>query len=425
MRLDDFALAVFDSSLRDNFNPLSLTKPAFDFTFGTCSLLERIEQRVSANSIYLFAPDYLENLTKEEHPHSKVNCHVSGKILLINSLISDRPEIWKFLESSTSDAIDCMYFDSSGVPVFGLMEEVSSDAVASGFRKFRKNCKKIPAEIDSQILFRFPWELVEKNARSIADDFSNRYERQSAIGGDCDLRGDRFSISPSAEVERFVTLDSRNGPIIIEDESCVESSSRLTGPCFVGKQSIVKSGRIGEGTTISNSCRVAGEIEESILFGHTNKNHEGFVGHSIVGSWVNLGALTTTSDLKNTYGDIKVRVRGKPINTNSIKVGSFIGDMAKTGIGTMISTGKTIGASAHVLSNVLEDIPSFTIHNEPNTKDLEMYIDSAIRTQNRMLSRRGKSMSDGYVSMMRALFRMTRKDRTSNKVSRGKFRSSS
>lgn len=422
MRLDDIALAVFDSGLRDNFNPLSLTKPTFDFTLGTRSLLERIEQRTSTNSSHLFTNDYLENLTREKHPRSKVNYSISEKHLLINSLISYRPEIWKFIEHTVSDGIESMYFDSSGVPVFGLVEGVTQDTVARDFREFRTNGKKIPAELDPHILLRFPWELVEINAQSICDDFSNRYERQIPIGGDRELRGDKFFISSSAEVERFVTLDSRSGPIIIEDDSRIESFSRLTGPCFVGKQSVVKSGKVREGTTISHSCRVAGEIEESILFEYTNKNHEGFVGHSIVGSWVNLGALTTTSDLKNTYGEIKVSIRSKPVNTKSIKVGSFIGDMAKTGVGTMISTGKTIGASAHALSNVLKDIPSFTIHNGLNTRDVEMYIDSAIQTQRRMMSRRGKDMSAAYVSMMRSLFKNTSKDRTANRVFRGKFR---
>ena len=422
MRLDDIALAVLDSRLRDNFNPLSLTKPAFDFTLGTRSLLERIEQKTSTKSSHLFTNDYLENLTKEEHPRSNVNHPISGKHILINSLISYRPEIWKFIERTVSDGIESMYFDSSWVPVFGLMEGVTPDSVTRDFREFRRNGKKIPTELYSHALLRFSWELVEINAQSISDDFSNGYERQSPIGGDCELLGDKFSISTSAQVERFVTLDSRIGPIIIEDESRIESFSRLTGPCFVGKQSVVKSAKVREGTTISNCCRIAGEIEESILFEQTNKNHEGFVGHSIVGSWVNLGALTTTSDLKNTYGDIKVSIRGKPVSTKSIKVGSFIGDMAKTGIGTMISTGKTIGASAHVLSNVFEDIPSFTIHNGTNTKDVEMYIDSAIQTQRRMMSRRGKHMSEAYVSMMRSLFKKTSKDRTANKVFRGKFR---
>jgi glucose-1-phosphate thymidylyltransferase len=167
---------------------------------------------------------------------------------------------------------------------------------------------------------------------------------------------------------------------------------------------------------------VSGEIEQSIISNYTNKNHDGFVGHSIVGSWVNLGALTTTSDLKNTYGEIKVNVGGKQVNTGHNKVGAFIGDMAKTAIGTMISSGKSVGVSSFAMGAVTSDIPSFTISaGVPRSRVVEMYIDSAIETQRRMMSRRGIKISDAYISLIKSVFKMTKLDRSSHHVSKGKF----
>jgi len=416
-------LVVFESSLRANFRPLSLTRPTFDLNFGIGTLLSRIEQRVGNKASDLYVPEYLRDVTQEKHPEVKVNEEVSQKCLLVNALIGGRDEVWATIDQAVSENIDVLSFDSQRNLVFGIAEEANPDQFARKSKWSSSRAKPFVPEVDESALLRFPWKLVEENESAITEDFSRKYFDRQHFEGNCETRGSAFSISNDADLERFVTLDSRKGPIIIEDEAQIQSFSHLCGPCFIGKGSIVKSARIREGTTIGENCRVGGEVEQSIISDYSNKNHDGFIGHSIVGSWVNLGALTTNSDLKNTYGEIKVNLGKKQVRTGSVKVGVFIGDFAKTAIGVMIGSGKSIGASAQALGNVYDDVPSFTIYSGgPRNKAVEMYIDSAILTQKRMMARRGISMTGALETMMKSVFKMTRRDRTDHHVSKGKFK---
>ena len=416
-------LVVFESSLRTNFSPLSLTRPTFDLNFGIGTLLSRIEQRVGIKASDLYVPEYLRELTQEKHPYVKVNEEVSQRCLLVNSLIGGRNEVWAAIDQAASENIDVLSFDSHGNLVFGIAEEANPEQIVRKSKKSSNRSKQFAPEVDASALLRYPWKLVEENESAITEDFSRKYFDRQHFEGNYETRGNAFSISNTADLERFVTLDSRKGPIIVEDGAQIQSFSHLSGPCFIGKGSIVKSAKIREGTTIGECCRVGGEVEQSIISDYSNKNHDGFVGHSIVGSWVNLGALTTNSDLKNTYGEINVNLGKKQVRTGSVKVGAFIGDFAKTAIGVMIGSGKSIGASAQALGNVYDDIPSFTIHSSgPRNKAVEMYIDGAILTQKRMMARRGISMTDAFVTMMKVVFKMTKRDRSDHLVAKGKFK---
>ncbi|MEM2217715.1 MAG: hypothetical protein QW731_04995, partial [Thermofilaceae archaeon] len=148
--------------------------------------------------------------------------------------------------------------------------------------------------------------------------------------------------------------------------------------------------------------------------------HDGFIGHAYVGEWVNLGALTTNSDLKNTYGTVRVNtVRGRE-DTCRMKVGAFIGDMAKTSIGTFIYTGKRIGVASHSHGLVVEDVPSFTIYAKQfGCELLELELESAIRTQKRMMARRGIPMSEAMERLIRDVFRITVEERQKAGVKQG------
>jgi len=138
-------------------------------------------------------------------------------------------------------------------------------------------------------------------------------------------------------------LDAGNGPIVVERDALIEPHSFIAGPCWIGAGTHVLGGKLGGGVSLGPVCRVAGEVEESIFQGFANKRHHGFVGHSIVGAWANLGALTTTSDLKNNYGPVRVSIGGKVHDTGESKVGAFLGDHVKTAIGTLLTTGAVAG----------------------------------------------------------------------------------
>ena len=151
-------------------------------------------------------------------------------------------------------------------------------------------------------------------------------------------------IEEGSEVEACAVLDARSGPIIIGKNTIIKPQSYLKGPLSIGQ-----------------GCRIGGEVSHSIILDHSNKAHYGFIGHSFIGSWVNLGAGTTNSNLKNNYSTVKVELNGKIIDTGLQFLGCLIGDHVKTGIGTLINTGTVIGVGANVLGAKVtpKNIPSF------------------------------------------------------------------
>jgi len=150
-----------------------------------------------------------------------------------------------------------------------------------------------------------------------------------------------------AFVEPGVVFDTRGGAIVLDEASEIRSGSRLAGPLYVGPHTIVYGGEV-RGSVFGPQCRVRGEVVSAVFQGYASKSHEGFVGHSFLGPWVNLGAGTTTSNLKNTYGMVRLESGVERIETDRQFLGSLIGDHAKTAIGTMLSTGTIIGAGANV-----------------------------------------------------------------------------
>lgn len=150
-----------------------------------------------------------------------------------------------------------------------------------------------------------------------------------------------------AAVEPGVVFDTRIGPVVLESGVEVRSGTRLEGPLWVGSNTRLVGGPI-RNSAIGPWSVVHGEMSATTVLGYANKSHYGFVGHSVVGRWVNLGAGTTTSNLKSTYGPVRLRVRNADLETGHQFLGSLIGDHAKTCIGLMLDTGSVIGAGASV-----------------------------------------------------------------------------
>ncbi|MEE8638565.1 MAG: hypothetical protein V3T21_05945 [Candidatus Margulisiibacteriota bacterium] len=199
-------------------------------------------------------------------------------------------------------------------------------------------------------------------------------------------------IDKGVEIEANTVIDARHGPVYIGKGTIIRPLSHLKGPLSIGPM-----------------CRIGGEVGESIFHGYSNKQHYGFIGHSYVGEWVNLGAGTTNSDLKNNYSTVKVTIGGKQIDTGEKFVGCFIGDHAKTGIGTLITTGAVIGVAANVFGGGVTPkvVPSFSW----GLKE-EYHIERAIQAAKIVVGRRGKKLSEKEIGLLRRVFGFTRSERS-------------
>jgi UDP-N-acetylglucosamine diphosphorylase/glucosamine-1-phosphate N-acetyltransferase len=201
--------------------------------------------------------------------------------------------------------------------------------------------------------------------------------------------------------------------VTIEEGREVHPYTRIEGPCYVGPNSILLGAKVREGCSIGPMCRVGGEVEESIIHGYSNKYHDGFLGHAYVGQWVNLGALTTNSDLKNDYSTVSVVMDGRTVDTGSTKVGSFIGDHVKTSIGTLLNTGAIVGTMAILVANgapLPKYIPCFGWFLK-GVVSKGFGINKLIETARVAISRRKVQMTDDDETLLRHIFELTSEER--------------
>jgi hypothetical protein len=190
---------------------------------------------------------------------------------------------------------------------------------------------------------------------------------------------------------------------VIGPGAVVHAFTRLEGPCAVGAGSVVLGAKVRAGTSIGPGCRVGGEVECSILLGHANKYHEGFLGHSYLGEWVNLAAGTHTGDLRCDYRPVTVPVGGREVPTGRLKVGSVVGDHAKTGLGVLLNCGTVIGPFAQVLPGAgfaPREIPGFTRAGAGGLKELAD-VDGVLAVADLVMRRRGAELTPALEAVYR------------------------
>ena len=214
----------------------------------------------------------------------------------------------------------------------------------------------------------------------------------------------RFHRGPDLELAPGVVIDTRPGPVVLDRGVRVEPHVLLEGPLFLGDGSLVKAGaRIYGESSFGLVNRIAGEIGES-TFGHfVNKQHEGFIGHAVLGAWINLGAMTTCSDLKNNYGPVRVDLGDGAVDTGQRFVGLLAGDHVKTAIGTLFNTGTVVGFGANVFGVGMPPkfVPDFSWGGGPGAPAYD--VEKAIATAGVVMSRRGCRFTAGHADLFRHL----------------------
>jgi UDP-N-acetylglucosamine diphosphorylase / glucose-1-phosphate thymidylyltransferase / UDP-N-acetylgalactosamine diphosphorylase / glucosamine-1-phosphate N-acetyltransferase / galactosamine-1-phosphate N-acetyltransferase len=202
-------------------------------------------------------------------------------------------------------------------------------------------------------------------------------------------------------IEPHVFFDCSGGPVLIRRGATLLANTRVAGPCMIGVESVVGVDKIA-GCSIGDHCKVHGELSSSILLGHSNKAHDGFVGNSYLGRWVNLGAGTITSNLKNTYGSVSLWTTLGERDTGMQFLGTLFGDHAKTGIGATLTTGSVIGAGANIFGNVTAPkvVPPFAWGDEPPYASYQL--GKFLEVARRVMSRRHVELSEKQAKVLSA-----------------------
>ncbi len=262
-----------------------------------------------------------------------------------------------------------------------------------------------------------PWDLVASNAEHVVRDFetqfqpsvSNRHLQAMALVGPAD----RLMIHESARIDPYTVFDTTGGPILLGPNVWVQPFTRIEGPSYIGPDTHLFRANLRGGVTIGPTCRIGGEVEASIIQGFSNKYHEGFLGHAYVGEWVNLGAITSNSDLRNDYGEVQVPLQGDPIPTGQAKVGCFLGDHTRTGLGSMLNTGTSIGVMCNVLPAgplLPKHVPSFSAVLYGKVAP-GFPLDQMFATAKIVKGRRGQEFSEVERQFYSVLYEQTRLER--------------
>jgi UDP-N-acetylglucosamine diphosphorylase/glucosamine-1-phosphate N-acetyltransferase len=415
-------ICVFEDEKYENLYPLTLARPAFELKCGYVSLWERMARNFEGTDVCFFLRpdrDYLVPTFKRRVSDKAVNdmnSLTTDDILLINGRwLMGKGE----LEPEGTEEVGLCGED---IVYARAKQRTIEECMSQDFKQLLDNLReKLAKRQVEPTLISYPWDLINNNPEAMGADFefagqngiSGRFSPQAVIyGGE---KTDVF-VAEKAEVQPFVVLDVTEGPIFIDEGATIFPDTRIEGPAYIGKDTRIVGGKIREGCSIGPVCRVGGEVEESIIHGYSNKYHDGFLGHSYVCEWVNLGALTTNSDLKNDYTEVEVYIKGKLMNSGNMKVGSFIGDHTKTAIGCLLNTGTVIG----VMSNVLHSddfpkkkfIPSFsTFHQGRFIRARLKGEKGVLKIAEKAMGRRDVEMTDEDRDLYRELFSLTEEER--------------
>ncbi len=450
-------LCIFEDDRYPNFFPLSLNRPVFDLHVGSRALWKRLAEEVNPEELMLLCRPYLaavldETVQAGEGERTiRVNEAIDGEILFLNGRIFA-------LESQLSDLLDelpenCV-LHKNGIAVAGrlsgeraasFIEYLAGPLSDENIVKLMQSIKELSGGGDSRktrdedeaearmkaleewargngvsvvqtgiMLLSYYWQLIGENGRCIIDDFKKNPVRGTApeaelFKGVDLINEDDIIIGSEVEVRSGTVLDASDGPIIIDDRAKIEPNAIICGPCYIGENSIVRGGaKIGRETSLGNECRIGGEVAETIIAPYSNKQHEGFLGHSYVGAWVNLGAGCNNSDLKNNYSKIRAWCAGEFKETGRQFLGVVIGDNAKIAINTRFNTGTVVGFNANVLTIGFPPkfVPSFTWMLEPEF--VEYDLDKATTTAEIMMDRRNVTFTAAVSELFKVLYRLWR-----------------
>ncbi|MDB5320964.1 MAG: rfbA 2 [Phycisphaerales bacterium] len=397
-------VVIFEGSRWHTFAPLSLSRPVFALASGACTLLEKHVRHLRPTRLTLWVrPALADYCRREMAPRLKVPVAVNEPLDDQTALlVSGRTLHFSRFEHTEEQ---CVIVDEANLIRKAVVRSpgLSYDDAMNRTPRWMK-LFDLPRMDEQARMADYVWDLINWNEESLVEDFVAMGELPSAkpAGPYHIVHDENVWIAPQVKLEPGVVLDASRGPVMLDTGCSIGANAVLKGPCYVGAHAEVKPlCIIHAGTTIGPGCKVGGEIKNSILTANTNKAHEGYLGDSYLGEWVNLGAGTTTSNLKNTYGPIKLRIGAREFETGRRNLGSLIGDHSKTAIGTRLMTGSYVGYSSTIATSALPPtfIPSFRFITDRGSE--EYRVEKILEVMKAVYGRRNKVPQPADEAMVR------------------------
>lgn len=402
------SILLFEDDRVTDLYPISVSRPAFTISCGSFRLIDLVAE-LGRPVRWLIRPHLREIQQADFGALSARPDDGHGLVLLVNAAVA--PSIATFQELRRLAALDqpCLVRLSDQRIAAAVVPATHAALAASSSEELIEalNGAGLDEATSSLEMFHYPHDIIRYHMLHVRTNLEHRAEngtyRESAEG---------VYTAAGAVIGPHVVTDSSQGPIVIDAAASIGAYTYLRGPIYVGPKSrVIEHSSLKDGACLAHTTKIGGEIEASVIEPYTNKQHHGFLGHSYLGSWINLGAGTCNSDLKNTYGTVNMEYHGRKVPTGMQFIGCIVGDYSKSAINTGIFTGKTIGACSMVYGFVTTNVPSFVNYARLFGQVTETPVDVMIATQGRMFARRNVEQRECDRQLLRDVYELTRHER--------------
>ena len=402
-------ICIYEDSGCNNLLPMIYMRPVYDLFCGIVSLQEKLIRNFPKASITLHTRSVLENVVRDRYPDCLVNdfpeelkeiVFINGRTLLSSETVLNK------LGKNQSFTINNKVVAArlSGDQLSTLIKKVQN-GITFDLDEITIEKQKIDG-----VLVEYIWDLIQANSDQIRSDFTFATEGRvgSVIDDGTVIQDQNVFIDKTAKIFPQVIVDGSNGPVFIDRNAVIQPHVYIQGPVYIGPSVLIKAGaQIYSGSSIAEGCKVGGEVNNSIILAYSNKAHNGYLGSSYVGSWVNIGAGTNNSNLKNNYGTVKLTVNGEVIDTGLQFMGLIMGDHSKCGINTTFNTGTSVGINCNLYGSAMHEkhIPSFTwgsVADGYTTYELN----KALAVNKTVMSRRKQNLSKYDEELLRNVYQL-------------------
>ena len=403
-------ICIYEDSGCNNMLPMVYMRPVYDLFCGIVTLQEKLIRNFPKASITLHTRSVLESVVRDRYPDCLVNDFPAElkEIVFINgrTLLSSETALNK-LGKNQSFTINNKVVAArlSGDQLSTIIKKVQNGIT------FDLDETTIEKQKIDGVLVEYIWDLIQVNSDQIRSDFTFATEGKvgSVIDDGTVIQGQNVFIDKTATIFPQVIVDGSNGPVFIDRNAVIQPHVYIQGPVYIGPSVLIKAGaQIYSGSSIAEGCKIGGEVNNSIILPWSNKAHGGYLGSSYVGSWVNIGAGTNNSNLKNNYSVVKVTVNGEVIDTGLQFMGLIMSDHSKCGINTTFNTGTNVGINCNLYGSAMHDkhISSFTWGSAVDGYTT-YNLDKALAVNKTVMSRRQHKLSKFDEELLRNVFQLT------------------
>lgn len=403
-------ILVFEDARAPQMYPMALARPMYAISCGSYRLVDWLSQ--PGVPVYGVVRSHLLEIQQADFPAVQSDaCPSDEPALLVNARAVPSASNWQCLQKMVREGRPSVVFHDGDVAAAVLPADSVTFRPAPWAPHHLDETLQAAAALpryDGQVvLFGYAHDVIRQNARILAENLEARIR-----DGDYEQAEDGIFTASGVNLGSACVADTSHGPIVIDHDAQIGPFCYLSGPVYIGPNArVIEHAALKDGVSAGHTTKIGGEIEASVIEPYTNKQHHGFLGHSYFGSWVNLGAGTCNSDLKNTYGSVNMEYCNQRVPTGMQFIGCIIGDYSKTAINTGIFTGKCIGVCSMLYGFVTTNVPSFVNYARLFGQVTELPPEVMIATQQRMFQRRQVVQRPCDIQLIHDMYELTRHER--------------